>query len=499
MMAQRCHMKVSGWDKMNEIKYDEFGIPTPESLALMPHAEFEIDEPRFSQAIHRKLTKTEKAAADTMGSEHASYGSSRFYLKTILPLSGPNHFAAIGDEAASATFYVNTANVTITLNYSSESHNWPSYVCAHPGAATGTGGNQRDNAAETASKVDVVFEARRQGHPDFNEKGDPISQHTDETTRGIADYANAMGIPHGDGSIKYHPGFTGNNIVNVMAFSIAEKKRLRSNKVPTIGKPEDYVAIYVGKASDNTGLGGVIGASQAIDMTMSDLNEKAVQDPDPHIQEAELRGLEMLFDIAIKEGWDDEISMKDMGGAGLICSTLEQLHKNIGMVVNGDRVPQNKQWNSETLLDAETQERFMIIVHKDHAPTALDVFNNQIGLPYINKGACAQIVGRCNDTGRYTFVRNGVIDLDLPQEDLKAGPLLANPIREPKRHVQEIPGHVSLDSAIENILGSINFKSDAYIHDHYDKHVRSTNIVTRGEGTATLRTHPLLQGKVGYS
>ncbi|MBI4170738.1 MAG: hypothetical protein HY514_03520 [Candidatus Aenigmarchaeota archaeon] len=480
-----------------QVEYDEFGIPTAEALLSMRHAPFTVHDERFKNTIRRRLTETEKSAADTMASEHASYGSSRFYLKTILPASGPNHFAAIGSEAASAAFYVN--KVTITLNYSSESHNWPSFICAPAGAATGTGGNQRDNIVETASKVDAVFEARRQGHPDFNTKSDPISQHTDETTRGIADYANAMGIPHGDGSTKYHPGFAGNNLVNVMAFSVAKRERLMRNKVPALGKPEDYVAIYVGKASDNTGLGGVIGASQAIDMTMTDLNEKAVQDPDPHLQEAETRAIEMLFDIAIQEGWKDRISIKDMGGAGLLCSTVEQLHGYRGITINGDLVPQNRDWDSNTLLNAETQERFMIIVHRDYAQKVLEVFNEKIGLPFINKGARAQIVGRCNDTGRYIFVRNGVIDVDLPHEDLAAGPLQYRHIKEPKMQRQDIPKHIPLEDAIQNIFGSINFKNDAYIHDHYDKHVRSTNIVNRGEGCATLRTHPLFEGKAAYS
>jgi len=222
------------------IQYDEFGIPLLDSLRHLPFAELTEDDERLERVLGRKLTRTEKAAADTMASEHASYGSSRFYLKTLLPHSGPNHLHAIGDEAATAAFFVNEKGETIGLDYSSESHNYPSFVCAHPGAATGTGGNQRDNIANNGAKVAAVYEARRQGHPEWNAHGDPIKQHTDETTQGIADYANAMGIPHGDGSIKYHPGFAGNNLVNVMAVSVAKKECLMRNKVPE-GNPEDYV------------------------------------------------------------------------------------------------------------------------------------------------------------------------------------------------------------------------------------------------------------------
>jgi len=478
-----------------QVQYDEYGIPV--NVDDLQRALFSETDSRLEKILGRKLTTTEKSAAESMASEHASYGSTRYYLKTILPVNGPNHFAGVGSEAASVVFLADDHG-SVALSYSSETHNGPSYVCAHPGAATGTGGNERDNAAQDAKKPEAVFEARRQGHPDHNTKGDPIRQHTEETTRGIGDYANAMGIPHGDGSIKYHPGFTGNNLVNVMAISVAPKQRLMRNKVPE-GNPSDYLVIYVGKAADKTGLYGTKFASQPIDMTQNDLNEKAVQDPDPHLQEADVRGIVTVVDTALTEGWKEYISIKDMGAAGLLCVTLEQLRDNIGMVINGDLVPQNYPLSSTELLEGETQERFGIIVHRDYAQKVVDIFNDGIGLPNINKGACAKIIGRCNDTGRYVFVRNGVVDVDVPVEDLAAGPLLYRSIKEPNVRKQKMPHHVELKSAIDGVLESINFKSDEYIHSHYDKHVRSTNIVNRGEGSAILRTHPLLKNIVAYS
>ncbi len=486
---------------MTQAEVDKFGIPTLDSVGRMPLAENAVSDARLEKILGRKLTPTEASAAESMASEHASYGSSRFYLKTMLPANGPNHVASIGEEAACAVFLVDSeTSKSIVIAYSSESHNGPSYVCPHPGAGTGTGGNERDNIAKTATKPDAVYEARRQCHPLHNPHKDPVKQHTDETTKGIADYANAMGIPHGDGSIKFDPRFAGNNLVNVFAASIAHKDRLMRNKVPTTDVPEKFVAVYIGKASDKTGIGGTKFASVAIDMTNTDLNEKAVQDPDPHLQEADVRGLEKVIDSAIAEGWKDKISLKDMGAAGLVCSTLEQLHGKIGVVINGDLVPQNEPRTSTELLEAETQERFFIYVHEDHVQGVLDIFNNEVGLPHINKGACAKIIGRCNSTGRYTFVRNGVVDVDMPAEDFASGPLLFRPVKEQFRKPEKIPTtDKPLFEHVLAVLDSINFKSDAYVHDHYDKHVRSTNIVNRGQSCATLRTHPLLKGKAGYS
>src|SRR3989344_18550 len=208
-------------------------IPSPEAVARLARPDCIHADSRLERILGRRLTFTESSAAESMASEHASYGSSRFYLQTLLPTRGPTHLASIGHEAAAVAFFVDPEDKkAVVLAYSSESHNGPSYVCPHPGAATGAGGNNRDNIAKTATKPDAVYEARRQGHPLHNHHGDPIQQHTDETTKGIGDYANAMGIPHGDGSIKFHPGFTGNNLVNVMAISVAPKQRLMRNKVP---------------------------------------------------------------------------------------------------------------------------------------------------------------------------------------------------------------------------------------------------------------------------
>lgn len=477
-------------------------VPNSSSTEVLetPFAPLSKDHPRLEKIVGRKLTATELSAAESMESEHASYGASRFDLKTKLPINGPNHVKAVGDEAAAVAFDVDPQGDVITLVYSSESHNYPSFVCAHPGAATGTGGNERDNIALTATKPEALIEARRQCHPLHNSHGDPVKQHTDETTKGIADYGNAMGIPHGTGSIKYDQRFAGNNLVNVMGISIAPASRLLRNQIPTTDVPEKFVGIYIGKSSDTTGIGGTKSSSVAIDMTNTDLNEKAVQDPDPHLQEAVTRGIEKIIDQAIKEGWMQHLSLKDMGAAGLLCSTVEQLHDNIGLVLYGDEVPQLQPRNATELLEAETQERFFIFVHEDYAERVLDVFNKDINLPLVNRGAQAKIVARANNSGRYVVVRNGIVEVDLPADDLKSGPIVFRKREEPLTTLPAVKKRkVSRRQELEAVLGSINFKSDGYVFRHYDSHVRSTNVVNRGEGAAMLRVHPSFGKGIGYS
>lgn len=472
------------------ISYEEARrLPSP--LRDQPHA-------RMEKLLGRRLTTTELSAVESMESEHASYASTKQTLKKWLPTRGVNHLKTVGDESAAVAFAV-IRGKTITLAYGSESHNTPSYVCAHPGAATGTGGDERDRIALTANKPVALFEARRQCHPLENPHRDPVRQHTDETTRGIADYGNAMGIPHGDGSIKYHVEFSGNNLVNVMSFALAEKGRLLSNKVPLTDAPERFVGIYIGKASDRTGVGGTKFASSAHDTTNIALNEKAVQDPDPHLQEVDTRGIRRVVDVAIAEGWVQHLSLKDMGAAGLLCSTVEQLHAGIGTVVDGDLVPQNEPRTATELLEAETQERFFIYVREDFADRVLSIFNDEIGLPSVNVGARAAVVARCNSSGVYAFVRGGQLEVELSAEELAEGPTFTKPIREPRRDRRALVTDASIEHGIDLVLDSINFKSDEYVHGHYDKHIGRRNMVKRGDGAATLMSDKSLEYRFGFS
>ncbi len=550
-------------------------IPTPAEVAELPLAIADKRHSRLENILGRKVTSTEQSAAESMESEHASYASSGWYLQTILPTNGANHLASIGHEAAAVAMFVSgeehdSPRRTHTLIYSSESHNGPSYVCPPPGAGTGVGGIIRDEAAESLNLPMTVSEARRQAHPLENPHEDPVLQHVEETTLGIQDYGNPMGIPHAEGSVKFDPRYAGNNLVNVMSTSVAPKERLWSNHVPTSDHPSKFVAIYVGKASDKTGVGGTKFASYAIDMTNQNLNEKAVQDPDAHLEEVVFRGLQILGDRALAEGWKDKVSVKDMGAAGLLCSSLEQLHEyqtefrreeyvdsegiiyriapkthgqsikmanlpipedgkikyvtadelirkdrtgetqrkdvifkgnvNIGVIIDGNLVPQNEPRSAMELLEAETQERMFIYVHEEYAQDVLDIFNKEIGLPYVNKGACAKIVGRCNDSGRYTFLLDGKIEVDIPYKDLTDVPRIAKPITEKQRIQTDLPmSEMSLEQEINAVLSSINFKSDESVGGHYDKHVGGTNILVRGEAAATLQTHGDFEGKVGTS
>ena len=115
------------------VRVDEFGVPTLSAVSQMPLAEHTEDCPRLEAIVNRKLTFPELSWVESMGSEHASYGSSRFYLKTVLPVNGSNHVTGIGDESASVVLWVDPKtkksvttklfdNYTIAKTYTNLTH-----------------------------------------------------------------------------------------------------------------------------------------------------------------------------------------------------------------------------------------------------------------------------------------------------------------------------------------------------------------------------------------
>ena len=480
-------------------------LPTPEEIERMPRGSARVGDVteeiiRLEEKIGRALTTTEVSAYQAMHSEHASYASSRKYLKK-LPTHGENHLKTVGDEAAATIIGYAEDRVPIVVAYSSESHNTPSFVCAHPGAATGTGGNQRDNIALTATLPNFILEARRQSDPVTNPTSDPVAQHVRETTRGIADYANAMGIPHGDGTLKFSEKFAGHNVVNVMAVTVARGDMLLTNKVPAHeGNANEFLAIYIGKRSDDTGFGGTKFASAAVDMNDSALNLKAVQDPDPHLQHEITRGINKVAEMAKEEGWLGLLSLKDMGAAGLLCSTAEQLQGGIGVTLNGDVIPQDGGRDATHLLEAETQERFLMYAHESVASKIVNVFNSEIGLPHINVDAQATIIGRCNDGGSYVFLKDGKREVDVSYDVLTAVGDATNAVKRKEVVRETFSPDKNLKDEVVATLGSHFFKSDkGEVFSHYDSFVQGENIVCRGEGAAMLRSVKFLNGEVGVS
>ena len=90
------------------------------------------------EIIGRNPTFTELGIFSAMWNEHCSYKSSKKWLR-LLPTKGENVICGPGENAGIVDIGDNQAVV-----FKMESHNHPSYIEPHQGAATGVGGILRD-------------------------------------------------------------------------------------------------------------------------------------------------------------------------------------------------------------------------------------------------------------------------------------------------------------------------------------------------------------------
>jgi phosphoribosylformylglycinamidine synthase len=173
----------------------------------------------------RNPTDIEIQAIGQAWSEHCCYKSSKSLLKKfIFNIEAPQNIFVIKEDAGVVEFDKDYAYVLAL-----ESHNHPSAVEPYGGAATGIGGILRDVVCMGAQPValidpiffgplDLPYDQLPKGvkHPEFIFRG---------VVAGIRDYGNRVGIPTVSGSVYFHPGYTGNCLVNVGCVGINKKKK----------------------------------------------------------------------------------------------------------------------------------------------------------------------------------------------------------------------------------------------------------------------------------
>ena len=113
------------------------GLPQPFAELGLTQAEYE----KIVDTLGRRPTSAELALYSVMWSEHCSYKSSKVHLRQFAAKAPPSDalLAGIGHNAG-----VVDIGQGYAVTFKIESHNHPSYVEPHQGAATGVGGIVRD-------------------------------------------------------------------------------------------------------------------------------------------------------------------------------------------------------------------------------------------------------------------------------------------------------------------------------------------------------------------
>jgi phosphoribosylformylglycinamidine synthase len=452
---------------------------TPELLAQ--HSITPDEYQRIHTALGRVPSLTELGIYSVMWSEHCSYKSSKVHLKRLPTKServvqGPGENAGIidvGDGWACA--------------FKIESHNHPSYIEPHQGAATGVGGILRDIFTMGARPLAVMDSLRFgsiEAEPNLSAE-EAAALHKNHSivegvVSGVASYGNCFGVPNLGGETKFEACYSGNPLVNAFALGMVKIDEIFYGKAAGVGNP----VIYVGA---KTGRDGIHGATMASEEFHEGTESKRpnVQVGDPFMEKLLLEAcLEAMQTGAI-------VGIQDMGAAGLTCSTCEMgARGGVGLDVELDHVPQRETgMNSYEIMLSESQERMLLVAEKGREDEVLSVFAKW--------GLDATIVGAVKPEPRLRIRHHGVLVADIPNESLTDdAPLYHRPVGAwkapvpldpPDELLAELSKPRDYTADLKKLLASPNICSKRWVHEQYDTMVQTNTVQGPGGEAGVMR------------
>jgi phosphoribosylformylglycinamidine synthase len=447
------------------------GRPEPEvtrELALQ-HGLTAEEYDRVLTALGRPLTYTELGIVSVMWSEHCSYKSSKVHLKK-LPTEGPRLLQGPGENAG-----IVDAGGGVAVVFKMESHNHPSYVEPHQGAATGVGGILRDIFTMGARPI-ASLDALRFGALDH-----PRTRYlVDGVVAGIAGYGNSIGVPTVGGDLSFHPSYNGNILVNVMSLGIARRDTIHRGIASGPGNP----VLYVGSKTGRDGIHGASLLASAEFDASSESKRPTVQVGDPFTEKLLLEAcLEVMKESALVVG------IQDMGAAGLSCSTVEMAARGgTGMEIDLGKVPLRETGMTPyEIMLSESQERMLLVATTQSEARVRAVFGKW--------DLDAEIIGRVTTTGRVRVLSEGRVVVDLPAELLVDGaPRYQRPSARPawqdtveRLQIETVPEPGDGNAALRALMVSPNLCSRESVYQVYDHMVRSNTMVRPGSDAAVIR------------
>lgn len=445
---------------------------TPEIIAQ--HGITPEEYERIKEILGREPNITELGIFSVMWSEHCSYKNSRPELKKF-PVTGPNVLVKAGEENAG----VIDIGDGWAIAFKMESHNHPSAVEPFQGAATGVGGILRDIFTMGARPIFSLNSLRFGDIRGDSEQAKTNRRLLGGVVAGIAHYGNCIGVPTVGGEIYFDNSYNGNPLVNVFSLGILRHEDIRRGAATGTGNP----VFYVGNRTGRDGLAGAAFASR--DLTEdSKADRPAVQVGDPFIEKLLLEACLELYKHP-----EAVVGIQDMGAAGLTCSTCETASRgNSGIEIDLQKVPQREPGMTpyETML-SESQERMLIIVHKGHEQTVLDIFRKW-DLPVAEIGFVTDDV--------FMRVMNGKeVAAEIPARKLAdEAPIYHREAREPadlmerrKFDFSKITEPDDYAATVLELASSPSLASKRWVYRQYDHMVRVGTVVNPGSDAAVIR------------
>ena len=456
----------------------EVAAATPE--LAQPFQELGLTEAEYGkirQLLGRRPTAAELALYSVMWSEHCSYKSSKVHLRKLAPneQQSAKLLAGIGSNAG-----VVDIGQGYAVTFKIESHNHPSFVEPHQGAATGVGGIVRDILAMGARPV-AVMDALRFGPADAHDTARVLPG----VVSGISFYGNCLGLPNIGGELAFDPCYAGNPLVNALCVGVMRHEDL---KAAVADGPGNKVILF----GSRTGPDGVGGASVLASATFGDdgdgrakAKRPSVQVGDPFMEKLLVECCLELYAKGLIEG------IQDLGAAGIACATTElSAGGSGGMRVSLDDIPlRDPNLTPAEILMSESQERMMAVV----TPANVEAF----------LAVCAKwdveatVIGEVTGDGVLTMTWRGGTVVEIPPGTAADGPVYQRPIARPADldalqadtpdGLARPKDGLALRETLLALLGSADLADKSWVTAQYDHYVRGNTVLAMPDDGGLLR------------
>jgi phosphoribosylformylglycinamidine synthase len=443
---------------------------------------------RIRDILGRRPTDAELAMYSVMWSEHCSYKSSKVYLRyfgeTTTRAMRARMLAGIGENAG-----VVDVGDGLAVTFKVESHNHPSYVEPHQGAATGVGGIVRDILAMGARPV-AVADPLRFGPADAPDTARVLPG----VVSGIGFYGNCLGLPNIGGEVVFDPSYAGNPLVNALCVGVLRTDELHLAHASGTGNK----IILFGARTGLDGIGGVsVLASETFGegpgSTSDPANGSSSRKKLPSVQVGDPFAEKVLIECSLELFASGlVVGIQDLGGAGLSCATSELASAGDGgMHIELDAVPlRATSMTPAEILCSESQERMCAVVRPEHVADFMAVCRKWDTL--------ATVIGEVVPGDRLKITWRGHTVVDVPPRTLAhEGPVYQRPVERPADQDRLVADGTArlprpatggqLRETILRLAASPNLCSRGWVTDQYDRYVRGNTVAAQPADAGMVR------------
>jgi phosphoribosylformylglycinamidine synthase len=182
------------------------------------------------------------------------------------------------------------------------------------------------------------------------------------------------------------------------------------------------------------------------------------------------------------------LGIKDMGAAGLTCSSAEMADAGgVGMEIDLDKVPLRETgMEAYEIMMSESQERMLVCVKKGKEKIIEEIFQKW--------DLHGVVIGHVTDDKKLRVKYQGRVAAEIPTEALAKAPVYEMPFEEPhglkeinKLGLQAIPLPAECNETLVKLLTSPTIASKEWVYEQYDHMVQTNTAVLPGSDAAVLR------------